>query len=267
MTERGVHEGRSPGMESIAIELLRSTPAGWRPCWRFRRVCAAAAALTCAASPGTRAPFATSTRRWRRTHERRAGVSRRRVAPRQLPRHHGDRSRYSSRPATSFYRKLPTTTAEEFAGEPRVYAMALELIRCSAGRLDPQRLHRFVTAFQAVTPLTMGAVAWPSALKLAIVQHLRTRADVMATNRTHRRNADQLVNAISLESPVPKALPSSAPPAFVIRLLQRAREHGAAAAALRQRIEAALPRPDRQSRTRSALTGVIRPPNRRRWRT
>jgi cyclic beta-1,2-glucan synthetase len=32
----------------------------------------------------------------------------------------------------SFSRRLPRLTADEFAGEPRVYAMALELIRCSA---------------------------------------------------------------------------------------------------------------------------------------
>ena len=52
--------------------------------------------------------------------------------------------------------------------------MALELIRRSAGRLDAQRLHRFITAFQSVTPLTIGELwAWPSALKLALVEHLR----------------------------------------------------------------------------------------------
>src|SRR5918994_3864207 len=80
-----------------------------------------------------------------------------------------------------FFRRLPWIAADEFAGLPRIYAMALELIRCSAGRLDPQRLHRFITAFQSITPLTIGELwAWPSALKLALVEHLRTRGDVMA---------------------------------------------------------------------------------------
>ncbi len=49
------------------------------------------------------------------------------------------------------------------------------------GRLDAQRLQRFITAFQSVTPLTMGELwAWPSALKLALVEHVRVRADVLA---------------------------------------------------------------------------------------
>ena len=54
-----------------------------------------------------------------------------------------------------FYQRLPSVAADEFAGLPRIYAMALELIGHSAGRLDPQRLHRFVSAFQSITPLTM----------------------------------------------------------------------------------------------------------------
>ncbi len=61
-----------------------------------------------------------------------------------------------------FFRRLPRIAADEFAGLPRIYAMALELIRVSAGRLDPQRLHRFITAYQSITPLTMGELwAWP----------------------------------------------------------------------------------------------------------
>src|SRR5207247_7022881 len=84
----------------------------------------------------------------------------------------------------AFFRRLPRIAADEFAGLPRIFAMALELIRCSAGRLDPQRLQRFVTAFQSITPLTMGELwAWPSTLKLALVEHLRTRADMLATSR------------------------------------------------------------------------------------
>src|SRR4029078_2862780 len=44
----------------------------------------------------------------------------------------------------SFFRRLPQVAAEEFAGLPRIYALALELIGSSAGRLDAQRLQRFI---------------------------------------------------------------------------------------------------------------------------
>jgi cyclic beta-1,2-glucan synthetase len=118
----------------------------------------------------------------------------------------------------AFYRRLPRIAADEFAGFPRVYAMALELIGRSAGRLDSQRLHRFVTAFQSITPLTMGELwAWPSALKLALLDYLRARADRLAETRAHQLDADRL--ASSLEDPAGRRTwPTEVHPAFVIRL-------------------------------------------------
>ena len=140
----------------------------------------------------------------------------------------------------SFFRRLPWIAADEFAGLPRIYAMARELIRCSAGRLDPQRLHRFVTAFQSITPLTMGELwAWPSVLKLVLVEHVRTRVDVMATSRAHRLDADRLVDTLGARIRTRHPWPSQVHPAFVIRLLQRSREHETAAA-LRQQLDAAV---------------------------
>ena len=141
----------------------------------------------------------------------------------------------------SFYRRLPAITADEFAGLPRVVAMAQELVRCSAGRLDAQRVHRFVSAFQSVTPLTIGELwAWPSALKLALVEQLRARAEVIVAGRAQRLEADRLAGTLEAPRPGPPTWPPRFHPAFVIRLLQRSREHGAAAAALREELGAAL---------------------------
>src|SRR6187431_484887 len=50
----------------------------------------------------------------------------------------------------SFYRELPKLAA----GEPRVYALALELIIHTDSALDEETIVRFVNAFQAVTPLS-----------------------------------------------------------------------------------------------------------------
>src|SRR5262245_39723694 len=78
----------------------------------------------------------------------------------------------------AFFRRLPTVVADEFAGQPRVYVLATELIRTSAARLDAARLHRFISAFQTIAPLTMGELwAWPSVLKLALVEYVRLHAD------------------------------------------------------------------------------------------
>jgi cyclic beta-1,2-glucan synthetase len=141
----------------------------------------------------------------------------------------------------SFYRRLPSVADDEFAGLPRVCAMALELVRNSAGRLDAARLQRFVTAFQSVTPLTIGELwAWPSALKLALVEHLRIRADILAATRAHCRDADRLAGAIEKTPGATGGWPSVIHPAFATRLLVLSREYGPSAAALRQQLDAAL---------------------------
>src|SRR6476469_2028698 len=102
---------------------------------------------------------------------------------------------------SSFFRRLPIVATDEFAGKPRIYALALELLRCSAGRLDAQRLQRFIAAFQSVTPLTIGELwAWPSALKIALLEHLRARAETLAASRAHRMDADRLARVLQTGS-------------------------------------------------------------------
>ena len=141
----------------------------------------------------------------------------------------------------SFFRRLPWIATDEFAGLPRVHALALELIRASAGRLDAQRLHRFITAFQSVTPLTIGELwAWPSALKLALIEHLRVRADALAESRAHHQHADRLAGTLEAGAAPTERFPADVHPAFVTRLLQRSREYGASAAALLRELDAAL---------------------------
>ena len=142
----------------------------------------------------------------------------------------------------SFFKRLPTIVADEFEGIPRIHALALELIRSSAGHLDAQRLSRFVTAFQSVTPLTIGELwAWPSLLKLALVEHLRRRGDVLAAARADRQQADRVARAMESapHAPPPK-WPAQVNPAFATRLLQRCREYGETAARLRQQLTDAL---------------------------
>jgi cyclic beta-1,2-glucan synthetase len=58
-------------------------------------------------------------------------------------------------PAT-FYHKLPKLTTGPFAGYPRVYAIAHDVVQADAAHVDAERLQRFVRAYQQVTPLRMG---------------------------------------------------------------------------------------------------------------
>ena len=141
----------------------------------------------------------------------------------------------------SFFKRLPRVAADEFAGLPRIYALALELIGSSAGRLDAQRLQRFIGAFQSITPLTIGELwAWPSVLKLALLDYLRERADVLAETRAHRVAADRLASAIESLPDAVGNWPAEVHPAFVTRLLRRSRALGGIASALHRQLDEVL---------------------------
>jgi cyclic beta-1,2-glucan synthetase len=96
-----------------------------------------------------------------------------------------------------YYRELPKLASRDRAGDARVYAIAVELMRHSDSRLDRQQLVRFLDSFQTVAPLTIGELwAWPSMLKLALIENLRRLADEMLGARAARRAADAYVARI-----------------------------------------------------------------------
>ena len=121
-----------------------------------------------------------------------------------------------------YYRELPKLALRELAGHARVYALAEEIIRHSDSRLDRQQLVRFMNSFQAVAPLTIGELwAWPSMLKLALIENLRRLAEEMLEDRAAVRAADAYVARIDAAGhgkppPLPKRAPHrlrpSAPP-------------------------------------------------------
>jgi cyclic beta-1,2-glucan synthetase len=91
-----------------------------------------------------------------------------------------------------YYLELPKLAARGRAGSARVYAMAVELLRYSDARLDAQRLERFMNAYQTVAPLSIGELwAWPSMLKLALIEHLRRLSEELLESREGRREADR----------------------------------------------------------------------------
>jgi cyclic beta-1,2-glucan synthetase len=141
-----------------------------------------------------------------------------------------------------YYRELPKLAARAQAGTARVYALAVELIRHSDSRLDRAQLVRWLDAFQAVAPLTIGELwAWPSMLKLALVENLRRLSDETLIANSARRAADAWVARIDAEGKgVPPPLPRDLHPALVVQLLHRAREYGPRLAAVRSGLEAHL---------------------------
>jgi len=142
-----------------------------------------------------------------------------------------------------YYLELPKLASPQLDGMARVYAMALELIRHSDGRLDIQRLTRFVSSYQTVAPLTIGELwAWPTMLKVALIENLRRLAEQVLESRDGRIEADRYflrLEATPDEDPPPE-LPDHLPTAYVVQFLERLREHGPRASQLRARLEERL---------------------------
>src|SRR5882762_3767059 len=139
----------------------------------------------------------------------------------------------------SYYRELPALASREHVGHTRIYAMAVELVRHSDSRIDRQQLAVFVNSYQRVAPLTIGELwAWPSMLKLALIENLRRLAAETLESRRARLAADQYVSRIENRGgDSARPLPSGLGIASVVQLLHRVREYGLQLSSIRTAVE------------------------------
>jgi cyclic beta-1,2-glucan synthetase len=90
-----------------------------------------------------------------------------------------------------YSRELPRLLEGPSAGLPRVYDIALEMISHGDGRVEPESLSIFVTAYQTVTALKLGELwAIPIMLRLALIENLRRIGTRIAADRIDRNLAD-----------------------------------------------------------------------------
>ncbi len=148
-----------------------------------------------------------------------------------------------------YYLELPKLASRELAEVARVYATALEVIRHSAGRLDLQRLTRFMSAYQTLAPLTIGELwAWPTMLKIGLIENLRRLAQEILESRNARIEANRYFarfeTAPADAASPPPDLPERLPTAYVVQLLERLREYGPEVSHLRARLEERLTKYD-----------------------
>ncbi|OFV90071.1 MAG: carbohydrate-binding protein [Acidobacteria bacterium RIFCSPLOWO2_02_FULL_64_15] len=141
----------------------------------------------------------------------------------------------------TYYRQLPTLASREQAGHTRIYAMAVELVRHSDSRIDRQQLAVFVNSYQRVAPLTIGELwAWPSMLKLALIENLRRLAAETLESRRARLAADAYVLRIEREGGDAERHVQALPAldiASVVQLLHRLREYGLRLSSIRTAVE------------------------------
>ena len=136
----------------------------------------------------------------------------------------------------TYSRTLPRLAAREHGGHARVYAIAVELIRHSDSRLERQQLIQFLASYQRVAPLTIGELwAWPSMLKLALIENLRRLAEELLAARAARGAADTYVS--SADDGGAGALPPDTDPAFIVQILHRIREYGLRLAPVRVAVD------------------------------
>jgi cyclic beta-1,2-glucan synthetase len=141
-----------------------------------------------------------------------------------------------------YSRELPRLLDGPSAGLPRVYDIALETISHGDGRVDPESLSSFVTAYQTVTVLKLGELwAVPIMLRLALIENLRRVGARIAADRMDRNLADywaDLITDVAVKDPkslilVLADMARSNPPlksAFVAEFARRLQGQGPALA-------------------------------------
>ncbi len=154
----------------------------------------------------------------------------------------------------SYYHELPKLASGEFAGYPRIYAVAVALIAHTDSRLDTNTLRRFIAAYQINAPLSIGEL-WAVAitLRLSLVENLRRLALHIVRAREERDDADRLADRLlELASRQPSAVMTPVnerlskreelPQTFLVQLVQRLREQHPALAPVVDWIEKRLGR-------------------------
>src|SRR5438132_1210306 len=131
-----------------------------------------------------------------------------------------------------YYRELPKLARGPFKDYPRIYAFSVELIAHTDSHLDTETLSRFITAYQKISPLSIGELwAVPISLRLALVENLRRLTTRITSSRAERNEADRLADKILEMAREPQELVSLLPRsrkkpgrAFVVQLIQRLRD-------------------------------------------
>lgn len=136
----------------------------------------------------------------------------------------------------SFGKGLPSLISPQNC--PRIYDIASEAIAHGDGRWDTASLTSYITAYQQVTPLTLGEVwALPGMLRLALIENLRRISMEVVKAQRERNLADTWITRLfecAESAPadlimVVADMARSRPPlssAFVAELVRRLQGHG-----------------------------------------
>lgn len=154
----------------------------------------------------------------------------------------------------SFYRKLPVLINSSAKGYPRIYYIALEIVKHTDGRITGDIIKRFLNAYQQQTVLTSAELwAFPIMLRIALLQKIgricngmmfiqkeKNRADILGDELIRNIDNDQYINSILDVLEKEKKLSSH----FVERLVKILRDNGVDNSDLYNWIETKLEKQD-----------------------
>ncbi|MDF2791139.1 MAG: ndvB, partial [Neobacillus sp.] len=96
----------------------------------------------------------------------------------------------------SFGKGLPSLTSPHQC--PRIYDIASEAIAHGDGRWDTASLTSYISAYQQVTPLTLGEVwALPGMMRLALIENLRRVSIEVVQAQQERSLADMWITRMT----------------------------------------------------------------------
>ncbi len=74
---------------------------------------------------------------------------------------------------SEYYHQLPRLANTDLKGYPRIYTIALHIVRSTDARLDAGQVQQYLEAYQEVKPLTVGEIwAAPTMLRLCVIEAL-----------------------------------------------------------------------------------------------
>ena len=132
-----------------------------------------------------------------------------------------------------YYAQLPKLSDGLLAGLPRVFGAMWSLVAHTDSHIEPDTLHRYLSAYQEVQPLSIGELwAVPITLRIVLIENLRRVAAIIVANSAARDMADALADrllgteshAAVLWSTVNESFqPTPSPQAFAAQLSHRLR--------------------------------------------
>ncbi len=99
--------------------------------------------------------------------------------------------------AKGHYSRLPVLKGGYLKGYPRVYAISLELIAHTDGRIDEKTLAGFINSYQVHTPLSMGEL-WALALmlRIALLENMGNICEDMLLSQREYQRAEKLAATV-----------------------------------------------------------------------